>query len=221
MWRRKAWISRRTAEEKNFLASGKDAMAEKFGEDFAEPRAACEDKVSRGKNAAQGCRQLGNRAATIRCDGLGDQETGMHLFRFFYDGLHGPARKQDAAAGFEQAAADAIEIHLGIAFCESRVVHHFVWNAAAFDGGLRFAQPEIIGAFEPQYAGLLKERLAARRRKFFPLDEGSLRPARVDFIGRVAHADDARFATGTGSRVGRAVGIQHQNFEFAFRKVPG
>jgi hypothetical protein len=196
-------------------------MAEKFGEDFAEPRSAGEDKVSRGKRAAAGCRQLGNWTAAIRRDSLSDQETGMHPFGFFDHGLHGATREQDTAAGFQQAAADAIEIYLRISLRELCAVHDFVSDAATLDGGLRFTQPEVVRAFEPEYAGLLKERLAACRRKFFPLDERTLRPARVDLVGRVAHADDARFAAGAGARVGRAVGIEHQDFQFAFRKVPG
>src|SRR5579859_828928 len=135
MWRRKAWISRRAAEEKYFLAGGEDALAEEFGENLTKPRAAGKHELSCGKCAAAGCGELGDFSAAVGRDGVGDQEFGVFLSCLIHHQLYGAPGQQYAAARFEQAAADAIEIHLGITFRESRVVHHFMRNAAAFDRG--------------------------------------------------------------------------------------
>ena len=44
--------------------------------------------------------------------------------------------------------------------------------------------------------------------KFLPERERAEGPARVNFVGTVAHADDAGFAAGAGAGVGGAVGVE-------------
>ena len=62
---------------------------------------------------------------------------------------------------------------------------------------------------DPEDAGALEELgVASFGEKFLPEGERAEGPARVNFVGAVAHADDARFASGTGAGVGGAVGVE-------------
>src|SRR5216683_4088279 len=60
----------------------------------------------------------------------------------------------------------------------------------------------------PQHAGLVKKRTFDAHKEFLPYRQRPRRPARIKFIRPIAHADDACLAPGTGTAVGRAIGIQ-------------
>src|SRR5215472_14279628 len=57
---------------------------------------------------------------------------------------------------------------------------------------------------KPQHSRLMKELLACAVEQLFPLTQRFLRPARVDFVRTVAHANNARLAARAGACVCRA-----------------
>jgi len=90
-----------------------------------------------------------------------------------------------------------------------------------FDGvaGVGFA-----GGFvgDPENAGALEKLGAAGfGKKFLPERERAEGPARVNFVGAVAHADDAGFAAGTGAGVGGAVGVEKDYGGAGFSEAVG
>src|SRR5713226_4108690 len=56
--------------------------------------------------------------------------------------------------------------------------------------------------------------------EFFPQRQCAHGPARVEFVGAVAHADDARFTRGTGAGISRAIGVQQDNSLPCLRQMP-
>jgi len=62
------------------------------------------------------------------------RNSAFFLPGFFHYELHSAPRQEHAAARFEQAAADAIEIYLWIALCEGCVVHQPRADAAGAQG---------------------------------------------------------------------------------------
>ena len=72
---------------------------------------------------------------------------------------------------------------------------------------------------DPEDAGALEKFGAAGfGEKLLPERESAEGPARVDFVGAVAHADDARFAAGACAGVGGAVGVEKRTLAPAFRR---
>ena len=78
----------------------------------------------------------------------------------------------------------------------------------------RFGALDWIWIFfvsQPQNTSLLKVRLVNPREQFLPKLQGTLGRARIDFVGAVAHAYDARFPTGTGTAVSGTMRIDQDD----------
>ncbi|HLW75802.1 MAG TPA: hypothetical protein VKS01_02435 [Bryobacteraceae bacterium] len=82
-----------------------------------------------------------------------------------------------------------------------------------FAGGF-VGDPEDAGALEKLGAAGFGE-------KFLPERESAEGPARVNFVGTVAHANDAGFAAGTGAGVGGAVGVDKKDRGAGFSEAVG
>src|SRR5262249_21275362 len=61
---------------------------------------------------------------------------------------------------------------------------------------------------QPEHAGLVKQLLIVPLGQFLPAGQGARRPARVELVGAVAHADDARLPARTGAAVAGTIRIQ-------------
>src|SRR5450432_3259120 len=68
----------------------------------------------------------------------------------------------------------------------------------------------VVLAREPQHPGLMKKRSFYALRQRFPLRQRSHRPARIQLVATVTHADDARLAAGTGAAVRRAISVEQK-----------
>src|SRR5438132_13765532 len=77
-----------------------------------------------------------------------------------------------------------------------------------------FVAPAWICMFfvsQPENASLLKKCFVSPGEKFLPKLQGALGRARVDFVGAIAHAYDARFPTGAGAAVSGTVSIDQDD----------
>ena len=127
--RSKALVSGRHTEEKDLLASRKNAVAQEFGKDLGEPWPACESEHSCAEGAAGlGAEPKGASSAFRSRDGfrgeLDPQFDGVPD-----DFLRRPSRHQHSALGFEQAPAHRAEIDLRVMFFELRPRKPFEWHA--------------------------------------------------------------------------------------------
>ena len=120
----------------------------------------------------------------------------------------------------EDGALDAVEIDLRIGADERSVIHLLKRDTHMRERRMRLAQALIVVAGEPKNACLVEKRLARRGEEFLPQFERMPRPACVDLVGAIAHANDTRLARGAGARVGCAVGVEEHDALLALREMP-
>src|SRR4029077_1329008 len=126
--------------------------------------------------------------------------------------LDGAACHQDAASGFEDAPGIVIENDLRVTapqICERKL---FKYRACLFERGNGGEGIRLVLVRDPKHACAAKKSgLAGFVEKLLPERKRAHGPARVDFVGAIAHADDAGFAAGTCAGVRGAVGVEERD----------
>jgi hypothetical protein len=124
---------------------------------------------------------------------------------------HRAARHQHAAVRLEDRRVAGVEYDLRPARRELRLHQPLVRDADPLERRQRRGGKRIGSPRQPQHAGLMKERRGGALRERLPLLQRIERPARVDFLGAVAHANQPRVAAGAGAAVGRAVRVDEHD----------
>ena len=105
--------------------------------------------------------------------------------------------------------ASVVESDLRVVFAQAQEREAFVRDFVVLQRGQSVYRVGIFIVRDPEDAGVLKQFGAAGfGEDFLPEGQGAQRPAGVDVVGAIAHADDARFAAGAGAGVGGAVGVE-------------
>ena len=197
--RRETDVAGRRREEENFLPCGKHTRAQQIRKQFRQPRTAGEYVLRRGNGVA------GRRAD--RCIGdtrrrdAGDAVIQSLLYAFGDQRLNCASRHQRAAVALPKSPRQFFRRDLRKTLRQFVRRQPLMCNADTSQRFLRIADVTVIAAREPQHSARMENGLRATRIEFFPDAQRSHRPARVQLIRAITHADDARFASRTGATV--------------------